>query len=466
MKRLFFSVQNQPIQFSKMKPFYLWFVAAATGIFLVQSCNDPTLLGSDLLEQDQAEVDFADTFSLSAKTEIADSVLVYLPGIANQSNYLWGNYEDPFWGRSEAGIYVRLASPFVVPEFVRETVDSIVLLLPYDSASTYGDTKHPFKMEVLELDENMDSEATYYSDVRFSTKSQLAAESTFTPNLVDSVSVMEPENGKMVDKKLKRHLRIKMTDDFVQRFTNPADSSMFLSDTALYEKFKGFYLKAGTLTPGMLSFSLTDDLAGFSVYYRKDTLSRRYEFNFQRVVVPTFEHEYTGAVVEPFVNGQSGDSLIFLQGMQGLSAKIILPDLSAYKDRIVHKAELEFTIADLPGDDRSKYPLIDQLILRKIQGDSTKANILDANLVLGRYSLNEFKIYFGGGVSDDAKAGVKKYKMNISAFLQDYIRGKESEALYLEVYQRSLSARRAALYGAKHTKYPAKLKIYFTRSTI
>ena len=108
---------------SKHKLMQNYIKAAAYSLFLalVFSCNDPTFVGEELLEQDQAEVFFTDTFGLRATTIRNDSVLTFVPPeslSAIFTEFLFGKFEDPVFGRTEAHIFAHLSLLTRNPDFV------------------------------------------------------------------------------------------------------------------------------------------------------------------------------------------------------------------------------------------------------------------------------------------------------------------------------------------------------------
>ena len=132
----------------------------------IQSCNDPTSIGAELLEEDQANIGFTDTITLSATTIPSDTIRTYSPS-AQIRSYLFGNMTDPVFGTSKSELYLEARLSFLQPDFFSIEVDSIVLVLPYDTASFYGTWQEEFGLDVFELAEKMDRTADYNSDVSF-----------------------------------------------------------------------------------------------------------------------------------------------------------------------------------------------------------------------------------------------------------------------------------------------------------
>ena len=123
-----------------MKKLFKVFFPFLVGALLIHSCTDPTLIGSELLDEDRVNIDFTDTLSIKAKTVLADSVRTYSAITSDQlSVYLYGNMKDPVMGTARSDIYLQLRPEFSKPDFTTATIDSIILILPYDTSNVYVD---------------------------------------------------------------------------------------------------------------------------------------------------------------------------------------------------------------------------------------------------------------------------------------------------------------------------------------
>ena len=83
----------------------------ALGVMVLFSCNDASVLGSNILpEENNLEVDFTDTISLISSTIKVDSTRVYDPNPSLQpGRYIAGRVEDPVFGiYSSCNISTRL----------------------------------------------------------------------------------------------------------------------------------------------------------------------------------------------------------------------------------------------------------------------------------------------------------------------------------------------------------------------
>ncbi len=434
-------------------------------------CTDPTAIGAELLEEDQVGTGFTDTVSIEGRTIQGDTVRTYGPNGWLDAFFL-GNMVDPVFGRTKAAIY---SSPTLYldfttlntinPKFADDAhLDSIVLVLPYKLDRCYGDfSSDQFSVDVLELFEGVDAAGTYTNEdsIEFINGVVLGS-SVFTPNF-DSIQVIDYPGG-VPDTLEYPHLRIPMSTQFGERLLQ-SDSLDFVSDSAFWNIFKGLKIRANTDTKGMLAFNLNpndDTRGGIYVYYTEaDTLKKHYQFPFT-YTSPTFgqfKNEYKGSAVEPFLQlGSQEDSLLFVQGTQGLFARIRFPNLSGLSGLVVNKAELVANLATLDGDDLDAYEPGTQLYMSVFNStENTYDPITD--IVLADLSA---PVVFGGQLTDNGSGKPKVYRFNLSTYFQDMIDGDAEPVVYIYLSGRRSTANRSVLYGPSHPLYPMKLNLSFS----
>ncbi|MBK7869966.1 MAG: DUF4270 domain-containing protein [Saprospiraceae bacterium] len=447
-----------------------WFSCAVVMVLtLMVACTDPTEIGADLLEGDKAEVGFTDTIGVIATTIKTDSILTYFPVFqASEAfgGYPCGNMDDPIFGTSKAQIYGQVSLSATLPDLESAAkVDSIVLVLPYDTSGVYGNTKETYGISVNRLTEDMDFNLSYYSNDSFqSDDANPLANIQFIPNL-DSVTIFDYESGAVDTLELPAQLRITLPISFAQELVQ-LDTSFYVSDSAFISYLKGIHIQPTTVNQGMLSFNLADARAGIYLYYEKtDTSKAQYlfEFNPFRARSVQFEHNTAGTILDRYAGNTSlGDSLIFVQGMAGVNTKIEIPFVKNLKGLVINKAELEVRIASLPGDNLNIFTPVPQIILLTTEDDGDFVTIDDIAILLPQGTTVFNSAY--GGMPEEGKPGEPMvYNMNISTHFQRMIDGARPNELYLSVLNRVETPSRVALYGAKHPQYAIKLKVAFTR---
>lgn len=434
-------------------------VAALSALMLQWSCNDPTVIGSDLFKDQHLDIDYTDTVTLRAWTLKGDSVLTYSPLVSGTDtrSFLFGDMNDPVFGRVTSTIYFQVSRNTVVPSFENAVLDSIFLLLPYNPNMSYGDIAAQFGIEVFLLDEQLYRDSFYYSNQSFKVRNAPSGNHVFVPKPLDSLTIFEP--SKDTTEKYPAHLRVPLSSNF-GNFLLSTDPVNYSSDSLFYNLLPGFRLRPTMTTPGMLSFDLRGFPAGLKIYYHQDT--NKYDYTFPvfsyNVVTTHIQHDYTGSAVEPFLMSPEprNDSIVFVQAASGTDVVVEIPWVESLQNIIVNKAELEFKILRLPGD-LEKYAHADQLLASEIIGDTAFVLINDVQFALNRAG-SSFGQIFGGKVLDG-----DIYRVNISSHLQEMIEGQRSKRLLITVYNKSQKASRAALGGSTHSLYPMKLRLSYTR---
>lgn len=443
-------------------------------LLFVSACTDPLDVGTELLSGDQASVGFTDTIKIQAKTIKGDSVRAFAPTATPLHNYLFGRYQDEFFGVAEAAVYLeplllRDAGGQFVEFKQREgaIIDSIVLVLPLDSSAVFGQVNTSFGIDVWELDEKIDNELddngilAFYSNSSFDTKPTPLASTSITPNF-DSVfvkNVINSINSNVLTVLKRPHLRVPLDPAIGQAFLDQ-DSTVYKNDSTFQEYFKGLYMQPNADSEGLLDFSLSiNNWAGIYVYYQQggDTLSYNFELGTIGKRINQYKHDYTASMVGDFLDDTTkGDSLLFLQGMEGLLVELSIPELSNLAGKVINKAELEFTVA-VPDDyDLDTYPAVGQIIALT-KDDKGVLTFLEDVAVLS----NDLDAYFGGH-DVEAEDGSITYNMNLSLHLQGLLEGTEPDEIYLAIVPRPGNANRVILKGAASSEQPAILKISYT----
>ena len=435
------------------------------------ACTDPTTIGSELLELDEAKVGFVDTLSLSSSTTTGDSIRTYSPLVNNQlTTYLLGNMEDPVFGSVDASIYAELrlrrtSSGF---DFLRPVIgespsfDSLILLLPIDTIGWYGITDTIFEIEVLEVVEDMDNSEEYFSNKTFATNMMPLATFSYRAT-TDTVWTTEYANGDTIAIVGFPHVRIPLNDSPLPALLLDSDTTKFDSDSTLLESLKGIQLRVKTPNPGMLSFDLQDNRGGLYIYFR-DAEDAFQEYQFPINQFSTKVSNYTlnneGATVAPFIDDDKlGDSLIFLQSMSGLITELQFDELEELQGRVINKAELIITINDnIEGDNTEFFEPISSLVAVTRNDDGNFIAIEDVALASAGFS-NEV---FGGRIEQEEGSDIRTYQMNITSHLQEVVSGAEPDNLFILANIRGGRASRSVLYGGKHPEFPIKLRVAYT----
>ncbi|HET8962997.1 MAG TPA: DUF4270 family protein, partial [Chitinophagales bacterium] len=390
-----------------------------------QSCKRPTMLGEDLIPPyDQLHSQRQDTFTIITTNLPDDSAITSFNVF-----YALGSLNNTDFGKSSAGIYTQVNLPtnnlYLGPNAV---VDSIVLNLNY--GGFYGDSTSTQTVNVYKMVDRFITTIPYFSDAKFHyLPVSIGKKSNFIPKPYDSTIVY--------GKKAAPALRIKMNDAFVQDFLNPGDTTKFLNDTLFTNFLKGLYIETDTLSGfknNMILLNLYSSLSGMAVYYHNDLAdSLTVLFPLLGPKVNTFTHNYAGTnALLPLTNPnyETGDSLLYVQGLTGLKAYIQIPYLTNLEGVAINKAEITFTLAR-PID--SIFPPPNELMF--ITSDSLKKNqfifrdyatetfisVVDQDVIFSGITYD-----YGGNLLsnvDEFGQTVMTYKFNLTRHFQKVIQG-------------------------------------------
>ncbi len=448
-------------------------------VLALTACNDSSDIGSELIQGNLSDIVYTDTITIEATTITQESEIVYTEVTANQPvNYLFGKLDSPIFGTAESSIYteIRMISGFnsssqeaIFDSLAFATFDSLILSLEYDSVRTYGDTLLPQSLEVFRLSESMDNNATYYSDQDFMTfATPIGSVSGFLPRPRQQYELVEPRGMSDTDTTLVRTLRVPLDPALGMELLN-FDSTTFANSENFLTAFQGIKIVPGAGNQTMLGFALNSTQTYMKLYYKLNGESRSIRFVVDALSTKFnhFDHDYTGSFVEPYIDDAvQGEDLIFTQGMSGVRTSIAFPYIQDLGDVAVNNAELELTYAfDVPMNDTTLYNAPVRLVLSYEDEDGDTKYITDFNAALSSGDLSSF-----GGVQadeDDNGVYIKKYRMNLSSYIQDIIDNADgdltNDAIYIDVYLKNQYANWAVLYGTQHPQYRVRLNLAYTR---
>jgi len=451
----------------KLLPSAALLLIAFVAIFWT-ACNKPTPFGADLLDDQVADYAFTNNIEVRCTVEREDSVITS----SAADYYLCGELNDPIFGKSTAELFTHLRLDNLDPGFdkTKMAVDSVVMYLQYSNTGVYGDTLQPQTLRVLQVDNGKEIryDRNYYSNNELPASTEIGRVDNFLPRPRTSESLISTTTKAP-------YLRVRLNDSFGRELLE-MDSAITASDTLFWKTLRGLKIVTATqgASPGaMLAFNLNNPaFSRVRLYYSvdRDTGIAHQVFDYFFVGARKFvhyTHDYAGTPAGAKID-QVSDDLLYVQGIQGLRLKLEFPSADTFNNLIVNRAELEFTVASLPGDLPSLLPA-DQLILTKLQGDTLQVFTNDILYSIGTTRDEGFS-RFGGYLEEifvnDLK--INRYRLSISDVFQQMVDDDgaldlKNRTLYLSVYPQNRSARRSVLYGPGSTTYPAKLNLKYTR---
>jgi len=425
----------------------------AIAVFFVTSCEEePTVIGEKLYPgSDLVKIESTDTLRVKSFTMYDKSVETDNLG----TSYI-GQIYDPYFGTTTAGFVsqIRLSSVWDDQPF---TIDSIKLVLAL--LDVKGVTTSPHYLRLSEIDEEIYVDSAYYSDKDIPLASYVLSDI--------ELPVLKPDTI--------NYIAINIDTSFALRLTE--DTSMFFYSSTkpdFRSYFKGLYFEmVPSVDPLLISLSLVPQAASggynnYFVLYMHDVNGNKKEFFFILDAINTnasygkFSHNFSTATsgrnLEEIINIETepatGDTLSYLQNLDGVYTKIVLPGLEkikndpSLKDIAVNKARITIPIF-FDGDIYKASTVPSTLGLRYIDKDGKKAVVSD-------YANNSS--FFDGKI--DSTANV--YNFNIPAFVQEYLNDASNTLKpELEIYQ-GAGSRNVILKG-NSSKTPVKFELTYSK---
>jgi len=408
-----------PIKYFKIIP-AIFFLA---GLFIFSCEEDPTIIGKELLPAtDFVSIESTDTISPVSFTMYDDSI-----STENPSTSFLGQTWDPYFGTTTAGFVtqLRLKEDWDGKAWI---VDSIKLML---QLAVSGGKEGTHTLSIYKIAKDLSLTDKYYSTTKVPLSGfrmdiplpAMAADST------NSISIKLPD--------------LSLADTLLAD-TSKLFHSNKVPDFRSY--FKGLYFKLTSTGEPMMTFlslahsGSTDGYLIIDRYYSNffviflhdsagntkeyylilDAVNRNASFNL-------FNHDFTTADPEKRIQHYNStayrDTLTYLQSLNGVYTRIILPGLAEIKKSgnlkniAVNKARLTipfysdnnlYKVSEAPGF----------LYLRYRSADGTKPIVPDFNV--------DESHYFYDGLVDTTK---RVYNFNIATFVQRYLEDETSNIL-------------------------------------
>ncbi len=432
----------------------------AVGLFSAMGCSKSSEIGLSLVEQEQSDILYTDTTTIILTTQDADRVET-----SNRTIMACGSYTDVEWGESVASVFMNFRINNTGAVFPNSVFDSLVLSLAYQDFGHYGElrTNKPAAVtqnwEIARVLEDIEEGTVYESDKIFMTDGNLL-KSNFQFNPNDTADVIV--NGTT----LAPHLRIRLDDqagiDLGEIFLDPVSTGVdiYESNTNFKDWFKGIQIRPSSSNPSdgsIIRFKSKDDLTKLTLHYTDTSnggsVAKVFEFltNEDAEVVSSFAHTHPVGLTDNLVT----DTVVYVQGLDGLHTKIAFPFVGELGNVIINKAELVIPVADTGTND---YPEPIQL-LAKIK--DLGGNLVAIDDVIT--SINRAQSYFlFGGVLEDTGNGNFVYRMYISEEMQALANGTTLEPAIYITLPSALDPERVQLMNEKGMN-GAKLYLTYTK---
>jgi hypothetical protein len=288
------------------------------------SCTDvDKTIGIDMIPNDELSIIVTDTLYPSVYNITFDSIMT-----ANLQYNSFGSYYDPIFGTTTAGVAFQLAPTADSVNFgTVHTVDSVVL--EFTVAARTGEDSYNQTLKVYELSKQIYYDSVYYPHININ--------SIVNATPIGTKQYMRtPKDRWDTSDTIKIHLDNSFGDKLINA---PSDAMLYDSINLFYEYFKGLYITADDVTPGitgrMNRIPLSTYDISLTVYYNRDGVdttagywhySSGYMSSFTAV-----QHDYTTATHPMKVNTATlndtaqttlPDSTLYIQGLFGVTPMI------------------------------------------------------------------------------------------------------------------------------------------------
>lgn len=448
-----------------MKHYLIYLTVLALSLSTIFSCTNPIDAGSGLLDEDLVNVQSVDSFTISSETLPGDSLLVYSLPTNNSSGfiarYFFGQLDDPIMGASKVMIQSQLVPVIQAHPGLGITVDSLVLVLPYSSSFIYGDKTQRYDLEVRELADSFALDRNYFGNQQLPAKPNVFLTKSFAVKF-DSITVADYSTGSTVNVKVPAQLRMRFDADGLPSRLLGIDTSIYRNRTKFVRDFYGLQLRSTNLGKALAAFDLSSSRAGLFLYFKSATgVLSQYRYTFGFIAANSIARDRGTSLLGKYLAGEPNQEYVLLQGQEGSKGKFSIPGIKNLKNIIVNKAELVVKVANVP-DDEAVFFSPAQRLLAMYRNTNGRLNVVE-DFNIGTQVSGGLDSYYRGTFVAGSNNEPGTYTINLTAHVQNMIKGKVPTDIYLKAFPLAESAARTTLYRANHPVHGAKLKLYYTQ---
>jgi hypothetical protein len=400
-----FLISRRLFSYNILKTFSL---AILTGIIFLTACEeDPTKIGRKILpSSDFVTIKSTDTLGVKSFTMYRDSIESDNPSIS----YL-GQVTDPYFGTITAEFVsqLRLGAAWDDEYFV---IDSIKLYMEFNTVT--GAVDKPHYLQLSEISDQIYADSTYYSSQPVSLTG-FSVKDIILPKLkADTINNLEIDIpvafGDYITRDTSKLFHHSTDPDFRSYFkgllfqiTSPEDPifvSLSVDPPGTYETYLNYF-----------HFFMHDINGSAKEYYLiLDAFSKNAAFNLYR-------HDFNAADADKkimHINDNYPDTLSYIQMLNGLYTKILIPGLSdirnepAMKNISVNKARLIIPVV-YDNDIYKPSTIPSALYLRYVTSSG------------GRYIVPDYSIVSAAFYDGSPDTTNNVYNINIATWMQYYL---------------------------------------------
>ncbi len=464
-------------------------------LFLFASCESTSTIGLEVDPTSAIQGSLIDTATITSRTVLDDDGPTYGGG-AGLSAYPLGFLKDPILGEAESSVALSVNLPLEGYSFGNTPVlDSAVLVLNFGK-EFYGDSTATYTIDVHQLTNNINKEASYLSKNTYPYESAVLGNYTnkIFPNTPFKVKDIV-SGGVDTLQTVKPQLRVKLDPTFIINNVVAVPSTSLKYNAYFQAAFKGLQVqikassKAGVTNGGIMFLDFANtSTSGLILYYKRKNagnvaLTDSVTVNFPiavgvGAVAASVKHTYSAAVQAQLSAPNVQQSVTYLQALGGLRNKLAFPYLKKLKaavgKMVVNKAELVIDLSS--ATDVAPFKAAPRLALYRYDIAGQRKNLPDNDGGDGYSTYGDRRANPGafGGYFDSVN---KRYVFIVTAYVQDLIDEKtENYGTFLAVtpstaFQFTPSfnvASRAVVGSFKKTPLAGdklmKLNIYYTKT--
>lgn len=308
--------------------------------------KDSSILGVGVQPtSDMLNASFSDTSSVNCYTQKCDSTA----SINSDAYKFLGSNQDPYFGRTDVGLFVNMNLNASNVSFRNAIFDSSSITIRVIPDGSLGNQKSIMSFSVFAIESVISNTVAYYTNNPFLHNPAATPIGIYTGNF--------SQIGAEVI------LRIPIDPTFALSIFN--DTASLVGNDVFQNNYKGFYISSSGSNlnpfsnPGIVArCDLDHDLTGFNIYYKKADTSK---------ITSSFKLGFTGSTAVRFnkvtyqpneggsylltkqLEGDTalGSEALFLKGLGLTKIKINIPYLRNYADSFkvaVNRAEVVFNV--------------------------------------------------------------------------------------------------------------------------
>jgi hypothetical protein len=437
---------------------------------LFSACNKTSDLGINLIP-DKYILDLnSQTVIGEAYTYKYDPIITHVGNTTGSSGYYYGiigSINDPILGTLKSSFVTEMRPTGILSLETTAVYDSVVLFLQYDSTVVkdkyYGNDAISVTINISENTKKLSLDSNYYSNFDPGLfNAVLKTSKDFKPHQVFLKPIVYQGDT------MRNTLAIKLDSLFGKRFFD--DAKVWNGNITFSDYFKGLYISSNSspIDASLSIFNLRNQYSRLSIYYKNsptDTVLRRYDFTFGNLCVNfnMYEHNFNAPGFLPDLDHPEAtqDTVVYLQGLVGLKAKIRFPYLDKLKDEgswIVNRAELVLQTGSNTIEDNFPVPPEVNLYTVEVKNDK------DSLILLQEYTLTSTDTY-GNQSSQYLGAGYDsgRYIFDITFLVQKILNGKvPNRDFIIQIKNGVINPARVVLTSGNNSK-PMKLVLSLTK---